>query len=147
MNISKPIWWSGAHSHFRADFEKIGKVRRILLVNDIHDTITVMFHRKSTNEWVVEYTKLVPGRHDSVHRTIHMTKHELQSAFGLTDNPKNEPAWSARFDLEAGVEGCFARMGNFLNIPNPNVSQEKDSSISILITPSIKRAIGHLLTE
>jgi hypothetical protein len=143
----KPAWWCPTHAHFRVDFEKIGKVKRVLLVNDINDTIVVTFHRKSTNEWAVEYTKLIPGRNDSVHRTIHMSRRELESAFDLTETPKNEPAWSARFDLEVGVEGCFARTGNFLNVPNPNVSLEKDSSISIQLTARIKQAIGHLLTE
>ena len=147
MNILKPEWWNPKHSHFRADFEKIGKIKRILLVNDINDTVTVMFHRKTTNEWSVEYTKLVPGRNDSVHRTIHMERRELESAFDLTEEPQNEPSWAQRFDLDAGVEGCFARTGNFLNIPNPNISREKDSSISIHLTHLIKRAIRHLLSE
>jgi len=147
LNILKPEWWNSKNCHFRVDFERIKKITRVLLVNEAHDTVIISLHLRSADQWCVDYSKVIPEINNPVHHQIYMSRLELESAFNLTDTPIAESKFADKFGLDAGVEGRFARKGNFLNMPLPSISRERDFNISILINNQIKRSVAHILTE
>ncbi len=78
------------------------------------------------------------------------SKNDLRRAFSnrrYSDKETLEFANACGKQLDAGEQGLYFRLGNYLNIPCPGTGMQGDSNVSIYITPEIRRAVMKFLSD